>query len=88
MYTMNPYETKPATNSKYRLQLKRLMKNTIETELTDQQRKIFIMHYIQDKKVTAIARELGISKQAVSITLDRAKKKLEKCKKTFEGVLV
>jgi RNA polymerase sigma factor (sigma-70 family) len=87
MYTLNPYETKPSTNSRYRLQLKTLMRNVIVNDLTERQRQVISMHY-EGKKVTQIATELNLNKSTVSRTLKAAMKKFEKNKKIFENVVV
>ncbi|WP_161950328.1 sigma-70 family RNA polymerase sigma factor [Clostridium thermosuccinogenes] len=83
LYTVNPFTTKPATNAKERERMKNSLNMAI-TFLTDKQRQVVEMYYIQGRKMPEIAKTLGISKMAVKKLLDRAKIKLEKIKIFFE----
>lgn len=60
------------------LQLKRLHR-VIEAELTQKQREILVAYYFQDKSMTQIARERGISVSTVSRTLHRAEVRVRRC---------
>lgn len=80
LYTLDPYMDKPADNVDKRRRMKKLLSTAMEFALTVRQKTIIEMYYNQNKKVTQIAQELGISRQAVHKTLKQAKKKLEKIK--------
>ena len=55
---------------------KQVLLSIIGNELTESQRDIFIMYYMEELKMPAIAKRLGINKSTVSRTLGRAKKRI------------
>ena len=60
----------------------RILKNlpiAIEEELSERERQVVIMRFYKNMRVTDIAKELGITKSAVSKTLNRAISRLFKC---------
>ena len=58
--------------------LKRNLRLAREEELTERQRQLLRMRYVENKTVSAIARELGVDKSTVSRTLTRAIARLRK----------
>ena len=61
------------------LRMERLLGNlprAMEEELTRRQRQMLKMHFFEGKSVTAIARELNLSKSTVSRTISRGVDKL------------
>ena len=62
-----------------RQRIERLLTNlpmAVEEELTPRQRQILRMHFSEGKRVTQIARELGVNKSTVSRTIARSTEKL------------
>lgn len=59
------------------VQIKRVNR-VIAEELTPIQREILLEYYIQNRKITEIARDRGIHKSTVSRTLKRAEGKLRR----------
>lgn len=64
------------TDSSVRKRQKQVLLSIIGNELTESQRDIFIMYYMEELKMPAIAKRLGINKSTVSRTLGRAKKRI------------
>lgn len=56
--------------------LKRILVRVIQGELTENQQKMVMMYYFKGMKLQEIADETGISFQAVSATLARARNRL------------
>lgn len=56
--------------------VKRILMKVIKGELTENQQKIIIMYYFKNMTMQAIADELGVTVQAVSATLARARNRL------------
>ena len=83
LYTLGPDMEEPATNVDKIQRMKQLLKVAMQFSLTDRQREVVKMHYIEDKGVVEIARELGISRQAVHKLLRLSKIKLQKIKNIF-----
>lgn len=83
LYTLGPGMDKPATNADSIKQMKRLLKVAMEVSLTDRQRQVVQMHYIDGQRVVDISAELGISKQAVYRLLKDSRTKLKKIKNIF-----
>lgn len=80
LYTPGPDMEKPGTNVENIKRMKRLLMVAIEFSLTDRQRQIIQMRYIEEKDAVEIARELGVGTRAVYKTIQVARKKLEKVK--------
>lgn len=59
------------------VQIKRVNR-VIAEELTPIQREILLEYYIQNRKITDIARDRGVHKSTVSRTLKRAEQKLRR----------
>lgn len=62
-----------------REQMERLFNNlprAMQEELTERQRQMLRMHFVQGMSVTAIAKKLGLSKSTVSRTIARSTDKL------------
>lgn len=53
--------------------LKRLLLNVINNELTPRQKEIIMLYYFKGIDIVTIARQLGISPQAVSAVMSRAR---------------
>lgn len=83
LYTLGPGMEQPATNDDSIKQMKRLLKVAMEVSLTDRQRQVVQMHYIDGQRVVEIAAELGISRQAVHKLLKLSRRKLKKIKNIF-----
>lgn len=83
LYTLGPGMEKPATNADSIKQMKRLLKVAMEVSLTDRQRQVVQMHYIDGQRVVEIAAKLGISRQAVHKLLKLSRRKLKKLKNIF-----
>lgn len=70
-------ETYPfSDNSKHLESLKVSLRNAMDSELTDCQRRVVDEFFFHNKSVTEIAAELGVNKSTVSRHLKRAKEKL------------
>ncbi len=78
--------TRAATNDEKRIRMKRFVDLAIKLALTDRQKQIIEMYYIENKKMPEIARSLGINKSTVLRTLRTAEEKLKKFKVIFEKV--
>ncbi|PYG90150.1 RNA polymerase sigma factor (sigma-70 family) [Ruminiclostridium sufflavum DSM 19573] len=83
LYTLDSYMDKAATNAENIKRMKRLLKVAMQFSLTDRQREVVRLHYLEDKKVVEVAEELGISRQAVYKLLRISRKKLQKLKNIF-----
>ena len=59
--------------------LREKMHRARQGELTGRQRQVLRMNLEQNKSVTEIAQELGVSKSTVSRTILRAKRRLYRC---------
>lgn len=53
--------------------LKKLLLNVINNELTPRQKEIIVLYYFKGIDIVTIARQLGISPQAVSAVMSRAR---------------
>lgn len=53
--------------------LKKLLLNVINNELTPRQKEIIVLYYFNGIDIVTIARQLGISPQAVSAVMSRAR---------------
>lgn len=84
LYTLGPGMEKPATNAEKIMRMKQLLKVAMQFSLTDRQKEIVQLYYLEDKGAIEIARELGISRQAVHKTVSQSRKKLEKIKIFFK----
>lgn len=80
LYTPGPGMDKPATNTDSIKRMKQLLKIAMQCSLTDRQREVVQMHYMEEKGVTEIAKDLGISRQAVHRLLRDSRIKLKKLK--------
>ncbi len=78
--------TRAATNDEKRIRMKRFVDLAIKLALTDRQKQIIEMYYIENKKMPEIAQSLGINKSTVLRTLRTAEQKLKKFKIIFEKV--
>ena len=58
--------------------LGRRVKLAVAEELTERQRELVYLHYIEEKSMTEIAETLGISPSTVSRTLKRGRTRLRK----------
>lgn len=63
--------------------LKRILLNVIKGELTENQQKMVIMYYFKNMKLQEIADETGVTFQAVSATLARARNRLYRVLKYY-----
>ncbi len=63
--------------------LKRILLNVIKGELTENQQKMVIMYYFRNMKLQEIADETGVTFQAVSATLARARNRLYRVLKYY-----
>lgn len=53
--------------------LRRVLLNVINNELTPRQKEIIMLYYFKDADIVTIGRKLGISPQAVSAAMSRAR---------------
>lgn len=83
LFTLDPYMDKPATNADRIRRMKQLLSTAMELSLTNRQREAVQLYYLEEKKVIDIARELGISRQAVHKLLRLSRNKLQKIKNIF-----
>ena len=86
LYIVDPFDDSPATNSGRISQMKKLLHSTINISLTNRQKQVFEMYYIDGKKMPEIADILGVNKSSVYRALKGSIKKIEKNKKIFEKV--
>lgn len=56
--------------------LKRVMLNVINNELTSRQKEIIVLYYFKETDIVRIGEMLGISPQAVSAAMKRARLKI------------
>lgn len=66
------------TNAEQMHRLKKHLKQAILEELTPTQREFLIAHYFENKRVTDIALQCGVSKSSVSRTLGRAEARIKR----------
>lgn len=64
-----------------------LTRAIVETQLTDKQKQMMIMKYVEGKKNNQIAKELGVTEPYVSRTLKKARTKTNNIKRIFKGIL-
>lgn len=83
LYTFGPGMEKPATNAEKIKRMKQLLKVAMQFSLTDRQREVVRLYYLEDKKAVEVAEELHISRQAVYKLLRLSRKKLKKIKNIF-----
>ena len=55
-----------------------LMFDTYSSLLTDNQKEVFVMYYLEDSSLSEIAETLGISRAAASDNLKKTEEKLDK----------
>lgn len=53
--------------------LRRVLLNVINNELTPRQKEIIMLYYFKDTDIVTIGKQLGISPQAVSAAMSRAR---------------
>ncbi|MBB6218677.1 RNA polymerase sigma factor (sigma-70 family) [Anaerosolibacter carboniphilus] len=68
------------TNEKQIEKMKQSLKIAMEVGLTERQKLLIEKYYFEGKTMREIGEELGIAKSTVSLTIKRAKEKLEKIK--------
>ena len=83
LYTIGPDMEQPATNAEKIKRMKQLLKVAMQFSLTDRQREVVHLYYLEDKKAVEVAEELHISRQAVYKLLRLSRKKLKKIKNIF-----
>lgn len=86
LYTLGPFENKPGDNTEKIEKMKKLIKVIMDQELTERQRQIVELYYLEGKKMPEIADILGTSKQNIEKCLKAAIKKIKKIKNIFEKV--
>ena len=83
LYTLDSYMTESSANSEKIQMMKKMMSMAMEMSLTDRQREVVQLYYLDGKKVPEITEILQISRQSVHRLLRVSKKKLEKIKNIF-----
>ncbi len=83
LYTLGPDMEKPATNADKIKKMKQLLKVAMQFSLTNRQREVVRLYYLEEKKAVEVAEELHISRQAVYKLLRLSRKKLQKIKNIF-----
>lgn len=63
--------------------LRRILMNVIKGELTENQQKMVMMYYFRNMKLQEIADDTGVTVQAVSATLARARNRLYRVLKYY-----
>ena len=66
-------------NSETHSILKRNLRRAINEELTERQREMMVLYYIDRIKMTDIAEMLGVAPSTVSRTITRGRKSLRRC---------
>ncbi|MCR4862725.1 MAG: sigma-70 family RNA polymerase sigma factor [Ruminococcus sp.] len=61
------------TNEDSRSRLRNILLKVIKNELTPRQKEIIMLYYFQNKDIVTIGRELGVTPQAVSAAMSRAR---------------
>ena len=56
-----------------RQRLRRILLNVIKNELTPRQKEIIMLYYFKNENTTEISKRLGVSPQAVSAAMSRAR---------------
>ena len=64
------------SNEDNRTRLKKVLLKVINNELTPRQKEIIMLYYFERKDVVTIGRELGVTPQAVSAAMSRARLKM------------
>ncbi|MFA5716001.1 MAG: sigma-70 family RNA polymerase sigma factor [Candidatus Paceibacterota bacterium] len=82
----DPFGTHSSNNDEQRKKMKQIVKAIIETQLTDRQKEIMILHYADGMTMSEIGQLLGISKMSVSRRVRAATKRINKIKKIFKSV--
>lgn len=71
-YHLDPYMMEDTSNTSQIINMRRSVSLVVARVLTDRQREVVDMYYIQGRKMPEIADVLGINKPAVSKALKRA----------------
>ena len=61
------------TDEDSRSRLRNILVKVIKNELTPRQKEIIMLYYFQNKDIVTIGRELGVTPQAVSAAMSRAR---------------
>jgi len=61
------------TDEDSRSRLRNILLKVIKNELTPRQKEIIMLYYFQNKDIVTIGRELGVTPQAVSAAMSRAR---------------
>lgn len=64
------------SNESYVSRIKRIMLNVINNELTSRQKQIIMLYYFKGLDTVTIARQCGVTPQAVSAIMSRARKRM------------
>ncbi len=64
------------TSDEFVRKLKRVMLNVINNELTARQKEIIMLYYFKETDIVRIGEQLGITPQAVSAAMKRARLKI------------
>ncbi len=80
LYTLGPGMEKPATNAEKIKKMKQFLKVAMQFSLTNRQRQVVRLYYLEEKKAVEVAEELHISRQAVYRILKDSRIKLKKIK--------
>ena len=78
--------TKGADNRPERERMRRILKRAIRYELTDRQRECLTLYYLDNLRMTEIARSLDLSKSTVSRHISAATKKLRNIASYYERI--
>ncbi len=63
-------------NEEETAELRRILLNIIKNELTPRQKQIIMLYYFKKTDIVTIGRELGVTPQAVSAVMARARMKI------------
>jgi len=55
------------------------VKNVMENELTENQRRVVVGYYLEGKTIVELAAEFGVNKSTVWRTLKRAEERMRRC---------
>lgn len=65
LFTLDPFMDKPESNVEKIMRMKQVLKVAMQFSLTDRQKEVIELYYLDDKKAVDIAKEWGISRQYI-----------------------
>ncbi len=71
------------TKDDSKIKLRKILLNVINNELTPRQKEIIVLYYFKKTDIVTIGRQLGVTPQAVSAAMKRARLKMYRIMKYY-----